>query len=99
MSKQMNWRKLGFTQRKPTLPGVYFVSSVKPLPRIGARGPERLAQGWDIAEVMFWAGSYDNVHENLESRAHWRLKLLSGIECAWRRGMWIKGPITPEPNP
>ena len=89
----MNYRQAGFTQRKPQRPGVYFVSARELRPNRVA--PPRNAEGWDVAEVIFWAGSYTNVHENTESSAHWRIKCLDGLEYPWRRGMWIKGPISP----
>ena len=92
----MNWRKHGFTQRKPREPGVYFVAGdlLKPL-----APPQRLRQGWDVASVMFWAGSYTNAHDNRESVAHWRITTLNGVDYAWKPGMWLKGPISPlQPN-
>lgn len=92
----MDWRKLGFTQRKPTEPGVYFVGCPQLIPLAPAA---RLREGWDVADVMFWAGSYTNAHDNKESLAHWRIKTLDGVDYAWTRGMWLKGPISPmQPN-
>lgn len=87
----MNYRLHGFTQRKPKLPGVYFVSTNITV----LNGPRRLTQGWDVAEIIFFAGSFSNVHDCNEACAHWRLTLLSGISRAWHPGMWIKGPISP----
>lgn len=86
-----NWRKLGFTQRRPKDPGVYFVvTDHKP------REPaQRLRENWDIAEVRFTAGSFGYETDQREDFAHWRLKTLDGLDMAWRRGMWLKGPISP----
>lgn len=89
----MQYRKHGFTQRKPVEPGVYYVDSQNPRP--GRFAPSRNAEGWDVACVMYWAGSYTNAYENRESVAHWRIKCLDGIEYAWKPGMWLKGPIRP----
>jgi len=90
----MQFRKAGFTQAKPKTPGVYFISAkLSPLNR---QAPSRNAEGWDVAYLYFWAGSYDNVHENLESAAHWRIKALDGLEYSWQPGMWTKGPIRPD---
>lgn len=88
----MNYRAQGFTQRKPRVPGVYFVSVS---PRHGVPEPLHVRQGWDVAEVIFFAGSYSNIHEQREDSAHWRVQMLGGISCAWRPGMWLKGPISP----
>lgn len=89
----MNYRKAGFTQRRPAEPGVYYVSCQQMRP--GRFAPPRNAAGWDVAEVIYWAGSYSNVHENRESAAHWRIKCLDGLAYAWKPGMWMKGPISP----
>ena len=87
----MNYRKAGFTQRKPKAPGVYFVS-----PRIVRHdGPRRHREGWEVAEIHFSAGGYGNEHENREEAAHWHIKALGGLEYAWQPGMWTKGPIRP----
>ena len=88
-----NWRKLGFTQRKPKRPGVYYIAHDGHLPM---HPPQRLYDGWDVADVMFYAGSYDNAHMNVEEWAHWRITTLGGISYAWRPGMWMKGPISPK---
>ena len=88
----MNYRKHGFTQRKPTVPGVYFISTDG---IVTMYGPRREAEKWDVAEIIYYAGSYTNVHENREDRSFWQIKTLSGTSFAWRRGMWIKGPIAP----
>lgn len=88
----INYRKLGFTQRKPTEPGVYFISTDH------ARRdpiPPREHEGWDVAEIIFLAGSYDNVYHQREEFARWHVKTLSGLEYTWGKGMWIKGPIRP----
>jgi hypothetical protein len=94
----MNWRKHGFTQKKPTKPGVYFVATDGHLPMAPAR---RLRERWDVADVIFFAGSYTNAHDNVEANAHWRISTLGGLNYSWRPGMWLKGPITPlaEPRP
>lgn len=89
----MNYRKLGFTQRKPKEPGVYFVSTDG---HQTLAGPQRERERWDVAEVMFFAGSYTNAHDNYESNAHWRLQTLGGVNFAWHPGMWMKGPIRPD---
>lgn len=57
--------------------------------------PERLTQRWDVADILFFAGSYTNAHENRESAAHWRVQTLSGISYRWCPGMWTKGPLNP----
>ena len=92
----MNYRKARFTQRKPKEPGVYFVSTS------GHRtlaGPRREIERWDVADVIFFAGSYTNAHDNCEDNAHWRIQTLGGLGYSWQPGMWIKGPIRPEtPN-
>lgn len=87
----MNYRKFGFTQRKPKQPGVYLISWDRSRSKMNP--PPRHREGWEIADVYFWAGSYGSVYENREEFAHWRLHTLSGLEFAWRPGMWIKGPI------
>lgn len=87
-----NWKKAGFTQRRPKEPGVYYVATDGHLPMTP---PRRLRENWDIAELRFYAGGHHNDHENRESSAHWRLKTLSGLERAWHKGMWLKGPISP----
>jgi hypothetical protein len=89
----MNYRKHGFTQRKPKEPGVYFISNTG---HLTLAGPRREYERWDVAEVIFFAGSYTNAHDNCEEFAHWRMKCLGGLEYAWRPGMWIKGPIRPD---
>ena len=92
----MDWRKLGFTQRKPTEPGVYFVAGNNLIPLAPAK---RLRDGWDVADVIYWAGSYTNAHDNRESLAHWRIATMGGVDYAWKPGMWMKGPISPlQPN-
>jgi hypothetical protein len=88
----MNWRKYGFSQRKPKYPGVYFVSTDG---HQTLAGPKREMERWDVADVIFFAGGYTNVHDNREANAHWRLQTLGGSEYAWRKGMWMKGPISP----
>lgn len=89
----MNYRKAGFNQKKPTEPGVYMVSVN---PRLAPRDPpRRLLEGWDMAEIIFFAGSYSNAHDNRESCAHWQISTLGGLTYAWRRGTWIKGPLKP----
>jgi hypothetical protein len=87
----VNWKKRGFSQRKPREPGVYFVRTDGHLPMAPAR---RLQEHWDVAEIIYFAGSYTNASENRESAACWRIKTLGGLEYTWRRGTWIKGPIT-----
>ncbi len=89
----MNYRKHGFTQRKPKEPGVYFVSTDG---HQTLAGPRREAERWDVADVIFYAGSYRNAHDNREDLAHWRLQTLGGLSYAWRPGMWMKGPIRPD---
>lgn len=89
----MNYRAQGFTQRKPKVSGVYFISAEcrRPL-----SDPANIRQGWDVAQIYFFAGSYSSVHDNSESRAHWMVSTLDGISFTWRPGMWLKGPISPE---
>lgn len=88
----MNWRKAGFSQRKPKKPGVYFIGTDG---HLTMTPPQNLREHWDVAQVMFFAGSYNNAHENTEELAHWRISSLSGLDYAWRPGMWMKGPISP----
>ncbi len=90
----MDYRKAGFTQRKPREPGVYLIASgTGIMPRTA---PPRLRDGWDVAEVMYWAGSYDNAYRNNERDAFWQITTLgSGVTFAWQPGMWTKGPILP----
>ncbi len=88
----MNWRKLGFTQKKPREPGVYFISTDGHLPMAPKR---RDIEGWDVADVMFFAGSYTNPSDNREDSTCWMIQKLDGTSYVWRRGMWMKGPITP----
>jgi hypothetical protein len=85
------WRVAGFTQRKPKLPGVYFISE-EHKPR---DCPPRLRAGWDVAEVRFTAGGWGNVYDQREEFAHWRVNTLGGLDMAWRKGMWMKGPLDP----
>jgi hypothetical protein len=85
------WRAHGFTQRKPRLPGVYFISQDHQT----LNPPLRIRFGWDIAEVRFTAGGWGNEHDQREEFAHWRVKTLDGLDMAWRKGLWMKGPIDP----
>ena len=87
-----SWRKHGFSQRKPTRPGVYYVVTDGHLPMTP---PRRIYEGWDVADVMFFAGSYSNAHDNIEEFAHWRISTLNGTSYSWRPGMWMKGPLSP----
>lgn len=91
----MNYRKAGFTQRKPVQPGVYLISA-----RAGVQArscPPRIVEGWDVAEILYWAGSYDNAYRNRELNAFWQVTSLGdGCTFAWQPGMWTKGPIRPE---
>lgn len=91
----MDYRKAGFTQRKPREPGVYLINAgAAHTPRTA---PPRLHEGWDVAEIMYWAGSYDNVYRNNERHAFWQVTSLgAGVTFAWQPGMWTKGPIRPE---
>ncbi len=90
----MNYRKAGFTQRKPREPGVYLISAHNVAPRTA---PPRLREGWDVAEIMYWAGSYDNAYRNSERNAFWQVTTLGGgVTFAWQPGMWTKGPIVPD---
>jgi len=89
----MNYRKHGFTQRKPKEPGLYFISTD------GHRtmaGPRREVERWDVAEVIFFAGSYTNAYDNHEEHAHWLITSMCGLSYAWKPGMWLKGPIRPD---
>jgi hypothetical protein len=89
----MNYHKLGFTQKKPKVPGAYLISSDchRPLD-----APRRLQEGWEIANIIFYAGSFSNVNDNREDCAHWLISTLSGLNYGWRKGMWTKGPISPD---
>lgn len=88
----MNLKKLGFSQRKPKEPGVYFIRTDGHLPLAPAR---RLQEKWDIAYVYFLAGSYSSYNDNREAWAHWHIQTLDGLAYTWRRGIWLKGPLTP----
>lgn len=83
----MNWRALGFTQRRPTSPGVYLFGD--------DRSPNRV-EPWTVGRFYYFAGSFSNAYENVESAAHWRINSVDGLSFAWRKGMWIKGPIGPD---
>jgi hypothetical protein len=85
----MNWKKYGFSQKKPKRPGVYFIVT----DRSTLNPPQRLREGWDVCEVVFYAGSYTNMSDNVEEFAHWRIHTLGGISHAWGKGTWMKGPI------
>ena len=90
----MNYRKEGFTQRRPQEPGVYLVSAHNVRPKAA---PPRLQHGWDVAEIMYWAGSYDNAYKTSDRNAFWQVTTLGGgVTYAWQPGMWTKGPITPD---
>lgn len=88
----MKWRKSGFTQAKPKTPGVYFIRTDGLLPMAPKR---RIQEGWDVADVMFYAGSFTNPSDNREGVAHWLISTLDGESYRWRPGMWLKGPIEP----
>jgi len=87
----MDWKKYGFTQKKPKEHGVYFINSNFKM----QNPPPRILDGWDIAEIYFSAGSLTNIYDNREDLARWHVKMLQGIEMCWHKGMWIKGPIKP----
>lgn len=87
------WKKNGFSTAKPKVPGVYFVRCDQP-PRI-QHDPKNIRDGWDVAQVIFFAGSFGNANDNVEEGAHWRIQTLSGLSYAWQKGMLIKGPISP----
>jgi hypothetical protein len=85
----MNYRALGYTQRKPKEAGVYLISCE----RNGFNQPLNAQQGWDVALIYFYNGSgghYDRHGDGL-----WRIKTLRGVEYSWTAGMWIKGPLLP----
>ncbi len=88
----LQWKKLGFTQRKPKEPGVYFIRTDGHLPMAPAH---RLEEHWDVAEVTFYAGDFFNPSKLKEEGAHWRIQTLNGLSYAWRQGVWLKGPIRP----
>ena len=84
----MNYRALGYTQHKPTEPGIYLIGCE---PARGHDAPLNAQQGWDVAILYFYTnGGYYSQREG-----HWRVKSLRGLEYTWRRGMWIKGPLMP----
>ena len=89
----MNWRKAGFTQAKPKVPGVYFVRIDGQLLPMAPK--KRQVERWDVADVMFYAGSFTNPSDNREDVAHWLISTLGGESYRWRQGMWLKGPIEP----
>ena len=78
-------------RRRPKDPGVYYIKNdIKRLhPSL------REVEGWDIVELRFSAGGWGNESQNREDMAHWRVSTLSGIDRAWHKGMWLKGPISP----
>jgi hypothetical protein len=82
-------RTWGFSQARPKEPGIYFV--LTDLDRTPQTDRER--EGWDVAHV-YWNNSGWGITEPTE-RGHWRMKLLSGIDRAWGKGTWLKGPINP----
>jgi len=85
------WKEAGFTQRRPKDPGVYFMKN-----DLNSLHPSiREAEGWDVVELRFTAGGWGNESNNREDMAHWRVSTLSGIDRAWHKGMWLKGPISP----
>ena len=86
----MNYRALGFSQRKPKVAGVYLISCERG--HLGA--PRHVRDGWDVALLYFYAGSFTCTYEQSEERSAWRVKSLRGIEYRWKPGMWIKGPLT-----
>lgn len=88
----MNYRAHGFTQKKPRLPGVYLISTEN---HKGTSGAPRLREGWEVAELYWYAGSFFNHHEITPDRGSWRVRALDGLEYSWRKGMWIKGPMSP----
>ena len=94
MRNRTNWRKHGFTQRKPRVAGIYFVSLEE---ANNGRGsvPQNQRQGWDVGQIRFAAGGSDNEYCNSEEFSHWRIETLDGVDYAWRKGMWTKGPISP----
>lgn len=89
---KIKWREVGFTQRKPKEPGVYFVRTDGHLPMAPK---ERMREHWDIADVHFYAGDYFNPSNNREGACVWRIHTLDGLSYTWRPGMWLKGPIHP----
>jgi hypothetical protein len=92
----VKWREAGFSQRKPREPGVYFVRTSGHLPMAPK---QRLKEGWDVADVMFFAGSFTNPSDNREESACWLITQLDGCGYTWKRGMWLKGPLTPHWRP
>ena len=49
-----------------------------------------------MAEIMYWAGSYDNAYKISDRNAFWQITTLGGgVTYAWQPGMWTKGPISP----
>jgi hypothetical protein len=86
------WKEDGFSQKKPVEPGVYFYRTDGHLPM---NPPRRLREGWDVAEVRFTASGFGYEADAREDRGHWRLHTLSGIDRAWHKGMWLKGPLCP----
>ena len=85
----MKYRKHGFTQRKPHESGVYFVSTETNLD-----GPVNEREGWTVALVYFQGGFHRWEHN--ATNAHWRIQALNGLDYAWNKGMWIKGPVEPD---
>jgi len=58
-------RKLGFSQKKPTIAGIYFIAA-HPIScgMIAEYRPKRISEGWDLANIYFkndsWPNSYDS---------------------------------------
>ena len=84
-------KKMGFSQKKPAKHGIYFVHPVDKT----MHSPPRIMAGWDVAEVYFYAGSFFDIYEQREDLSGWKIKTLNGFEYRWKRGIWLKGPISP----
>ena len=90
-------RTLGFTQRRPKEPGIYFVAVDE---HCGRHTPHRHTEGWDVANIYFTHSlSVSAPYDSHGEEGWWCMTTLDGITKAWRKGMWTKGPISPRSAP
>lgn len=84
-------RAAGFTQRKPKEPGIYFFANEHELADFA--NPQRLREGWDVASIYWRNAACYSAFDAASEKGVWYIEALSGSNFAWRKGMWIKGPI------
>lgn len=89
-------RAAGFSQKRPKVPGIYYIAH--PHDKMEPHNPQRFKEGWDVASIFYQIdgqflgfGSYDSGAES----GIWYIETMGGVSYAWRKGMWIKGPISP----